>query len=202
MTRTITQTQTLYHYDELSDEAKEHARQWWLRDYAFDAHEAEHVIDDAKHVAKLIGIDITDVYYSGFYSQGDGACFEGAYYYAKGATAKVTEYAPEDKALQRVARDLQEAQRPRFYALSARVVHRGHYSHSGCTDIEVYDNESFAVSEDTETDAIKQALRDFMDWIYQQLEGAYEFAISEENVAENIRINEYEFTEDGDRSEF
>jgi hypothetical protein len=45
-----------------------------------------------------------------------------------------------------------------------------------------------------------EAARDFMDWIYRQLEAAYEFEQKDETVAENIRANEYEFTAEGKRS--
>ncbi len=49
-------------------------------------------------------------------------------------------------------------------------------------------------------DAIDRALRDFADWIYSQLEKEYEYQMSNECVDENIRANEYEFTEEGMRA--
>jgi hypothetical protein len=36
-----------------------------------------------------------------------------------------------------------------------------------------------------------------MRWIYRQLEREYEWLMSDEQVDESIRINEYEFTEEG-----
>ena len=44
---------------------------------------------------------------------------------------------------------------------------------------------------------MRDALRSFADWIYRQLEKEYEFNMSDENVDESIRINEYEFDETG-----
>lgn len=46
-------------------------------------------------------------------------------------------------------------------------------------------------------DEITQLLRDFADWIYEQLEIAYDWENSDDNVAEIIEANGYEFTEDG-----
>ena len=44
--------QTVYEFSELSDRAKETAREWWRRDQDFDL---EHTIDDAATVADLFG---------------------------------------------------------------------------------------------------------------------------------------------------
>ena len=46
-------------------------------------------------------------------------------------------------------------------------------------------------------DGVLEALRDFNRWIYKQLETEYEYLISEKQIEESIRANEYEFTEDG-----
>ena len=185
----------VYTFDELSEDAKEKARQWYREVDDFDFH-ADCVIEDAKECAKLIGIDIERVYYSGFWSQGDGACFDGSYSYKVGALKAIKDYAPNDATLHRIAKDLQEAQMPAFYRLCARVKQRGHYSHSGCTDIEVYDREN-PYSDVPQEEAIKEALRDFMDWIYSQLEKEYGYQNADAQVDENIMVNGYVFTEDG-----
>ena len=46
-------------------------------------------------------------------------------------------------------------------------------------------------------DEVTQLLRDFADWIYNQLISEYEYQTSEEAVAESMEANEYEFYEDG-----
>ena len=74
--RTQITIQTLYTFDELSDSAKERAREWWRNLEAQDW-DSSCTIDDAKDCAKIIGILIDDVYWSGFYSQGDGATKSG-----------------------------------------------------------------------------------------------------------------------------
>ena len=138
------------------------------------------------------------IFFSGFSSQGDGACFEGSYSYKKGALAAVKAYAPEDTELHRIVTELQNIQRKAFYKLSARTMHRGYYYHSGCMSVDVgVDADRYPT--DAEEEALTECMRDFADWIYKQLETEYEYQNSDEQVAEAIRANEYTFTEGGAR---
>lgn len=191
----------VYTLDELTDEAKEKAREWY-REHALDYEWYDCTYEDAKTIAALLGISINKIYFSGFYSQGDGACFEGRYEYAKGSVKAIEQHAPRDTELHALARALQKLQKRNFYKLYATVRQSGYYSHSGCTDIDVI-NESqsggYPSSANGEEEALKQLLREFMDWIYKQLEKEYEWLMSDEVVDENIIANEYTFTEAGER---
>ena len=189
---------TVFKFDELSDEAKEKAIEKWNED-GLDYEWWDYVEEDAKRMGALMGITVDKMYFSGFWSQGDGACFEGSYEYVKGAVKAIMTEAPSDTELHRIAKDLQDIQRRNFYGLSASVKQRGHYSHEHCTVIDVSDgreNAPWQVSDETE-EAIAEALRDFMRWIYRNLEREYEFITSAEEVAETLRINEYDFLENG-----
>lgn len=186
----------IYTYEELSDEAKAKARDWYRNG---DDFWAECVIDDAKEVAALMGWEIDKVYYSGFWSQGDGACFEGIMRYNKGCAKLVKAYT-NDAELNRIAKAWQSLQRRNFYALEASVKHRGHYQHEMCTEFDCGDtrhNYGWLQNPEAEDD-IKEIARDFMRWIYKRLEAEYEYSVSDEVVAENIIANGYEFTEDGE----
>lgn len=210
MSRTI-ETE-VFKFDELSDRAKERARDWWRSCENQDNFYAESVIDDAVQCAESIGITIDTrpvrlmgggtrqdpcVWWSGFWSQGDGACFNGRYAYVIGAAKAIREHAPEDKTLHAIADNLQAIQRRHFYRLEARVKQRGHYQHSGCTTIDVTNSETGNDVDSDTADAIAVELRAFMDWIYRQLRSAYEYTMSDESVDDNIRANEYEFDENG-----
>lgn len=191
-----TETLYIYKYEELSDEAKANARAWYRNG---DDFWAECVIDDAKEIAALMGWEIDKVYYSGFWSQGDGACFEGIMRYNKRCVKLVESYAPLDKELHRIARAWQDLQRRNFYALRASVKHRGHYYHEMCTVFDCEDarhNYGWLQNPEAEDDT-KEIARDFMRWIYKRLESEYEYSVSDEVVAENIIANGYEFTADG-----
>lgn len=205
---------TLFQYDELSDTAQEKAREWYRRASADDNFFAENVCEDAARMGDILGIDLNQtrvnlmngshryeptIYWSGFWSQGDGACFEGNYKYKPGSVAKMRAEC-NDKELIRIATELQQIQRKHFYALQANMRQRGHYQHSGCMQVDVQDSrDSYRDIGAAESD-ITQLMRDFADWIYRQLESEYEYQNSDEQVIESIRCNEYEFDEQGDRS--
>jgi len=191
----------VYEFDELSlvarGEVLQAAREinvdfdgWW-----------DDVFDDAKTIGGILGIEIRDIYFSGFASQGDGACFVGRYAYEAGSVKEILEYAPVDGKLHRIAKGLYEVQRRNFYRLSATVKHSGHYYHKFCTDISVYGdgrNGKDLVTQTVEA-RVTELLRDFMQWIYDKLEEEYEYLTSDEAVIETLRANEYGFTVDGSR---
>ena len=200
----------VYTYTELSDTAKEQVCSWLSQGIDYDC-----VYEDAATVADLLGIDIRQtrktlmggghrydptIYWSGFWSQGDGACFEGTYKYKKGSVKAVKEYY-KDKEVHRIAESLAEIQKRYSYKLTASCKHRGHYQHSGCMQVEVEidsdndysDSATWRNSEDT----VIQCMRDFADWIYQRLEKEYDYQTSDEVIAETCEANGYEFYEDG-----
>lgn len=190
---------TVYKFDELSDEAKEKA----IEDYRVDGLNYEwwdYIFEDAKRMGALMGIQVDNIYFSGFSSQGDGACFEGSYEYVKGSVKAIAdETGGTDKDLIAITKGLQAEQRRNFYGLSASVKQRGHYSHEFCTVIDVADNRENApwqVSDGVE-EAIKDLLRDFMRWIYRNLEREFDYLNSDEAITETIEVNEYEFLENG-----
>lgn len=207
-----TETIEIFTYDELSDEAKERARDWWrsLEAYDFDP---SSVLDDAINAARILGIEISThavklygggtrqepkIWWSGFGSRDAGACFEGYYGYAKGAAKRIREFAPTDTALHAIADELQRVQRGAFYRLSASITHSGRRYHEYGMMVDVEDSaDQYRDLPEGAADGIGEALRDFMRWIYRRLEDEYEFALSDENVEECIRINGYEFDEYG-----
>lgn len=200
---------TVYSFDELSDSAKDRARNWWR---SSECEDFEPDYEDFERMANLLGIKIDQrpvklmgggtryvpkIYWSGFSSQGDGASFEGRYSYVKGAAKAIRKEAPFEKELHRIADDLAGAQRAHFYRLNANVETSGIYSHSGSMRIYVYNSADEWRGIGDAADTIIQALRDFADWIYGQLETEYNYRMSDENVDESICINEYEFDENG-----
>lgn len=204
----------VYKFDELDERAKERARDWY-RSGAFDYEWWECTFDDAKECLKLAGFDVDRIYFSGFASQGDGACFDGSWRASDARPVKdVRAHAPKDKELHRIAARMKAIARARPHA-SMSVKHSGRYLHETCTDFSV-DVESAAYNDgrrrtSAQWDAIKardaaieddiiETSRDAMRWIYRRLEAEFEYLNSNEQVDETIRISEYEFTEDGRRA--
>jgi len=69
------ETETTYKYQDLSDSAKETARQWYLEGMDYEWYDGvyEMVIEDGKEK----GFYINEIFFSGFHSQGDGASWIG-----------------------------------------------------------------------------------------------------------------------------
>lgn len=188
----------LYKYNELTDEAaKERARDWYRQGH-LDYEWWDHVYDMAKEAGAILGIDIDNIYFSGFWSQGDGACFEGSYSYRKGWRKELQQhFGGETLAkLERIGLDLQDAQAKAFYKLSASVAHTGGNYHHLFTYISVDHEDRRASSHEEGT--ITDALSDFMGWIYDCLESEHDYLTSDESVEEGLIVNEYEFTEEGE----
>jgi hypothetical protein len=212
----------VYKFNELSDEVKEKVRDkirysggylsydWWDWTYDFVAEAADLIgIDlrtrewkDRKGEKHYDGINIL---FSGFSSQGDGACFNGSYRYNKGSVKNVKKEFPTETDLHDIAQDLYNVQRRAFYRLYAKVTPgplSNHYSHYNTRTIEVYDDKELEYPAETWKefeDGIDEALRDFMKWIYEKLEEEYESLMTDEQVDEHIESNNYEFEEDGTR---
>lgn len=177
---------TIYQFDELTDAAKEKAREWFRAASAHDTWWAESVIDDAKRIGALIGFDVDEIYWCGFGSQGDGACWTGSAFYAAGCAAAVARERPQDAEIQRIARAWRDLQRRNFYQIRGGVSADDRYMRTSVGACRA--------------DDANQIVSDFADWIYCSLEKEYDYLMSDECVDESIRANEYEFDEDGNRA--
>jgi hypothetical protein len=182
----ITETQ-VFKFDELDAESKRKALDKLRDNREFDK---DHIIEDAKDIASLMGINAKNIYFTGFSSQGDGACFEGTFEYKADCLEKVKDYAPIDSKLHDIALLFSLCK-----GVSAKIKHVGHYYHSNSMDIEVgYDDDSDKVKE---TEILVDAIKALANWIYRQLEKEYDYQISDEYLIESIKANEYEFTASG-----
>lgn len=213
MPRTV--TKQVYKFSELSDKAKAKAVEWYrgLNDQDSDWYEI--VYDEADQIADAFGITMRrkeagkpnsgpDIMFSGFYSQGDGACFQGRY--ESPQTPAVEAFAAlgiEDATLKALA--------ARLDALSAKVrlattvKHTGHYYHEYCTDFETErmepeeagdDFDPYDFEHEDEKELI-DILRSFMKWIYRQLEALDEDRNSDETITEILMDSDYEFEAHG-----
>jgi hypothetical protein len=205
---------TVYQLHELSDDAKEHARAWY-REIGVDPDWYDSVYEDFERVCAILGVELATrpvllfgggqcnkpcIWFSGFWSQGDRASFEGLYSHARGAAETIRAYAPMDAELHEIADALQAVQRRNFYQLRATIAHRGRYSHASSMAISV--ERDSPTGQDMTADAedvLIEAMRDLARWLYRQLEREYSYLTSDEAVDEAITVNEYTFTEAGRR---
>ncbi|MDF1719252.1 MAG: antitoxin of toxin-antitoxin stability system [Minwuia sp.] len=202
---------TVFTFDELSGAAKERAREWY-REGNLDYEWWDCTYDDFSTICKILGVELKAhpvrlmgggtrqkpcIQFRGFWSQGDGASFEGRLTYAKGSVARIKAYAPKDAELHDIAVRLNAIQRRNFYQLYAIITQRGHYCHENTMQFDVRrdDAEMTANAEDIITDA----MRDLARWLYARLETEYEFLNSDGVVEESITANAYTFTCNGGR---
>ena len=152
--------------------------------------------EDFYSILDILGYyDITS-YFSGFWSQGDGASFKAMYLYGVGAVAKIKEYAPQDQELHRIASELQAIQKKCRYDLGSTIDISGSNYYHEMTMINNNWSNRDLVTEDTVdsfTDETLELHRDLARWYYKSLEAEYDYLMSDEAIAEHIEANEYEF---------
>ena len=146
--------------------------------------------------------EVNKVYFSGFWSQGDGAMFE----YSGIKQTLIDEFI-DSLNLSPMRKGWLENN---IY-VSGKGKHRGHYYHENCCNHAIYwevdngdlhwsDNlyqwlESF---EDEFEIFVIDKYKDLCCDLYRDLEQHYEYLTSEEMIVETIKFNEYEFFENGD----
>jgi hypothetical protein len=205
---------TVYQFLELSDAAKEKARSWYRE---LGAHDDwwDAVYEDFERICGILGIRLktTSVrlmgggtrqkpcsWFAGFWSQGDGAAFEGYLSHAKSSATRIRDYAPTDEMLHGIADRLQAIQRRNFYQLCAEASHRGRYYHEYTMSVDVTrDSVTWQPPTSDAEEIVTEALRDLARWLYRQLEAEYDHLTSDEVIEDGIIANEYTFTGAGRR---
>ncbi len=209
---------TVYQFSELSESAKEKARDW-MREHEQQDFEPE--MEAYETAARLLGIDLmvgktrksrknpnelihyqaNTILYSGFSSQGDGASFTGTYTFKPGLTEVVRGEFPKDTELHAIADALQVFQCRMVYdgnrEWEGKITQNdGRYCHKYTMSAEVYDAEGEEMDAKL-SKAFTEIMRDFAQWIYDGLEADYDWRLSDEAIDETIEANDYEFTEEG-----
>jgi hypothetical protein len=150
------------------------------------------IYDDFKESMKVVGIQVDEIYFSGFASQGDGAMFEGRVDDWPKFLASIS--APECFNHEDI-----------YDSLSFSVKHRGHYYHRNSTsyssDADLTNGYSEgtirwhaieALIEECEQqldalwDSCEEAFKDHMNDLYKNLEEEYDYLTSNEYVLERL----------------
>jgi hypothetical protein len=197
----------LYKFDELSEEVQAKVIE---KNRDINVHDDWHEFTTEEWITEEIpsrGFEATKIYYSGFWSQGDGAMFE----YDGINNDLLKEFV--DNIL--IGTEPLSAMRKQWIlnnvSVSAWGKHRGHYHHEKCCSHSITweaDNgclhwstnfyqwlESFA--DDFEVFIIDK-YEDICRDLYKSLEEDYDYFTSDEQIIESLRENNYDFTEDGD----
>lgn len=176
--------------------------EWW-----------DQIYEDAKEEGKDLGFDISHIYFSGFYSQGDGALWTGwvnmILWLEKNkqgdANAHIVLALMEDGWVDyniligsrgrnshssNMTREHINAVEPR----TESVIERGMFAGASVDNLIQALPESYL---DDIADEVLQSARDYADDIYKRLRDEYEHLCSEETIAELCGANEYLFDENG-----
>jgi hypothetical protein len=192
----------LYKFDELSEKAQAKAIE---KNRDINVHDDWHefIIDD--FIIEEIpskGFDATKIYYSGFWSQGDGAMFE-----YDGIHDELFNEFVDGLGLSPMRTEWIKTQ----VYVSASGKQRGRYCHEKSCSHSIYwevnngdlhystnfhqwlmsfadDFEAFVI------DKYEDICRD----LYKSLEESYDYLTDDRQVAETLYANDYDFTEDGD----
>jgi hypothetical protein len=191
---------TAYKFDELQNDAKEKAMDWY-RDGNLDYDWWDCVYDSFKEKSKEVGFDVTKMYFSGFWSQGDGAMFEYDYIDDKLRMLFIDSLKLTPMRKQWLINNT---------TISGKGKHRGHYNHEKCCAHSIYwevDNGDLHWSTnfykwiESFSDELEEYVIDLYEELcgdlYSSLEKEYEYLQSDEVVKESIIANDYEFDEYG-----
>ena len=211
----------VFKYDELSDSAKQKAREWYLEGMDYDWWDStyEMAIEDGKEK----GFYIDKIYFSGFSSQGDGASWTGQ--------VDVRQWLEENCAdsigLSAWCQLIQEDVVSKHVKVEANTAHYCHESTMSFQDVadqtdyfsdedpltlpSIFKGMSIAtvfdlIASDPEcvykgvddiTKAITESGKDYARDIYQRLREEYEYLCSEEMMLDHFNCNDYFFDSDG-----
>lgn len=179
---------------------------WWGSTYA-----------DAERMGQCLGITIDhshrtsaktgqridqgpSIFFSGFCSQGDGACWIGRIEPRIDAAAAIAAEAPQDETLKQLATDCALVQ------VTIKLEHGchgyanvrsvGRDSHSGTMEADCYLYDGDQLEYDL-ADVLLPLARRFADWIYTQLEAEYQYLTSDEYLTEYFSESDYRFDSNG-----
>lgn len=195
-----TRTYNVYEFDELSDKAKERAREWFREQFFSESLDYKYLMDNFHNIAALFGLMVDNVYFSGFSTQGDGASFRGFYSYKPGSLEAVKSECPQNEDLHSIVSRLQDLQKKNFYQLEARITTSGRYCHEYSMNFDMSRKDGKEVAIESEKEFC-EIMRDYARWCYNVLEIEYNYQTSDDVVDENILANEYTFLIDGTREE-
>lgn len=210
-------------FDELDEKAKERARDRWregiLQDEWWDF-----TYESAIECAKALGFEIeqrtrpltngrtrteTEIWFSGFASQGDGCCFSGtlALQNLEKAVERIKQLAPQDAELAALAilaesiwqqatvkqvelRLADEDVNDQIDMTSTFKIEGRERSYT--TKVHEVENQYAFLKDD-----LDNLVESFADWIYSQLEAEHDYQNSDEAIDESIKANEMEYDETG-----
>jgi len=190
--QTITKEYKVYTIDELSDDARKKAfdnhRDWLTNSWNVDGW-AEYILEERKESLTKLGYKDVKILFSGFSSQGDGACFT--------ARVDISEWIKAHK----LANKYRALWLDCGEHFSINICHNSRYCYSTSTEIEEgYWSGASQKAENqmSEFVALIEKEREVIgNEIYKQLQDEYYYLTDDKTLEENFQENGYTFTAEG-----
>jgi len=186
----VTEEKEVFNYSELSDSAKATAGEEMIFDEWY-----KYTKDEFHSILETLGFYNVETYFTGFSSQGDGACFTASVSYEKGCLSTIKKEYPTWTELHSIVSEYIKVQKKAFYGIGGTVNHSGHYYHELSMDYYLENKHGDWLNEDL-TEQFKEVCRDLAKLYYKRLENDYEYQVGE-GAKDTAEANEYTFTEDG-----
>jgi len=193
--RQETIVKTYLKFNELNDEQKEKVIENY-RDINVDYEWWQFIKEDFHAQLDILGFYDIESYFSGFWSQGDGASFTGKFNYPENEKEVETilkklidGYNYKDDKLDYAKNILRNGMIEKkkdiddeYYPCELEIYSRSNYCHSNTMQLLNNDNNDFLDN-----------CRWLVDEYYKTLENEYYYLISDEAIKETLIINDYEF---------
>lgn len=179
---------TVYEFNEVREKALEKNRDFLIDDFWYES-----IFEDFKEKLEKIGFENPEIFFSGFWSQGDGACFD-----ADINIDKILNYLFENRYLSK--KEIKQIKEN----IDTATIYKNHfttyYSHEKTRVISIsynnYENENKEIFDKLQI--ILEDLRlSFCEKIYVALENEYERATSDEVLTDYFLNNDFLFEKDG-----
>lgn len=186
---------TVYYFNELpTDAAKEKALSWGRENEPSTDWDREILEEYQNEILPKLGFEDAKIQYSGFWSQGDGASFTCNVNIVKYCEANNVPLRPRVKSLVESGK----------IDVSGNIFrHSNRYSHENTVvaDFDAYKiiHPNIGRYMDEICNTVIGRAREVMREIYRRLEIEYDQLTSDEYIAELLTLNEYTFTESGER---
>ena len=166
----------VYEFDELPEDIQQKVLK---KEYACNVDHSswcDGTLEDWTDKLQELGFEDVKILYSGFHSQGDGACF----------TCERIDF---NKYKDGVYRDLD---------ISCKITHSHNYYFASSTRVGVESGDEISLEKHLEIEAdIEQMRYDLGNQNYKDLRENYDYLTSKEAIIETIKANEWTFTLEG-----
>ena len=171
-----------------------------------DSYWYEYTLEEFGTLLKVLGVDARchsstdklDVWFQGFYSQGDGTSFQGHVDCSSGdldAAYAGLGWGPDEER-DRIVAEYIALQNMYDRTISGTIQTSGRSTHSGTMTFELdddYEEEQLLgnpeIAEHVEGE-VQQLMRDLADWLYKQLKAEYDYRTSDAAVYETLEAND------------